>query len=54
MHLLDAFLFGITSLDARAYGWAVATLAAAALLAAALPAYRAAAVDPSDAMRTDS
>jgi ABC-type lipoprotein release transport system permease subunit len=51
--LLDAFLYGVTPLDPLAFGWALGALAAAAVLAAALPARRAAAVDPAETMRAE-
>jgi putative ABC transport system permease protein len=48
-----AFLFGIDATDARAFVAALAALAATALLASAIPARRAASVDPAEALRTD-
>jgi len=51
--LLDAFLYGVTPLDPLAFAWALGTLGGAAVLAAALPARRAAAVDPAETMRAE-
>jgi ABC-type antimicrobial peptide transport system permease subunit len=47
------FLFGLDPRDARAYGVAMATLVAAALLATVLPARRAASIDPTEALRSE-
>jgi predicted permease len=51
--LLRSVLFGVDPLDAGTLAAAVATLAAVALLAAALPARRAAAIDPIETMRAE-
>jgi predicted permease len=51
--LLRSVLFGVDPLDAGTLAAAVATLAAVALLAAALPARRAAAIDPLETMRAE-
>jgi putative ABC transport system permease protein len=48
-----AFLFGVDATDARAFVAALAALAAAAAVASAIPARRAASVDPAEALRTD-
>lgn len=50
---LDSQLFGIAAFDARSLALAVVTLAAGAIAASALPARRAAAVDPMQALRTE-
>jgi ABC-type antimicrobial peptide transport system permease subunit len=47
------FLFGLTPVDPPTWTLAIVTLAAAALAAGALPAWRAAAVDPVQAIRAD-
>lgn len=52
-HLLSSMLFGLTMADPFTYGAAAALLLAVALLAAAVPAWRAARVDPTEALRTD-
>ena len=52
-NLAGRFLFGLDPRDARAYGVAMATLIAAALIATALPARRAASIDPVEALRTE-
>ena len=49
----NAFLFGLDATDARAFFAALAALAAAAALASAIPARRAASVDPAEALRAD-
>ena len=49
----NAFLFGLEATDARAFVAALAALAGAAVLASAIPARRAASVDPAEALRTD-
>jgi ABC-type antimicrobial peptide transport system permease subunit len=48
-----AFLFELDARDPRAFGASLAVLAAAALLATAVPARRAAAVDPMVALRAE-
>ena len=52
-NLAGRFLFGLDPRDARAYGVAMATLVAAALLATVLPARRAASIDPTEALRSE-
>ena len=52
-NLAGRFLFGLDPRDARAYGVAMATLVAAALIATVLPARRAASVDPTEALRSE-
>lgn len=51
--LLSSMLFGLTAADPVTYGTAAALLLAVALLAAALPAWRASRVDPTVALRAD-
>jgi putative ABC transport system permease protein len=51
--VLQAVLFGVTALDGPTLAAAVLVLAAVALLATALPARRAAAIDPIEAMRAE-
>jgi ABC-type antimicrobial peptide transport system permease subunit len=51
--VLRALLFGVSPLDAPALGAAVTVLAIVALLAAIVPARRAASIDPIDAMRAE-
>lgn len=51
--LLRSVLFGVDPLDALTLAAAVGTLAVVALVAAAVPARRAAAIDPIEAMRAD-
>jgi ABC-type antimicrobial peptide transport system permease subunit len=51
--LAGRFLFGLDPRDARAYGVAMATLIAAALVATVLPARRAASIDPTEALRSE-
>lgn len=48
-----AFLFRLEATDGRAFGAAIAVLAFAAVLASALPARRAAGVDPMEALRAE-
>lgn len=50
---LESSLFGLKSLDPASYAFAVAGVALVALLASAVPARRAASVDPSRALRAD-
>ena len=50
-HLAGRFLFGLDPRDPRAYGVAMATLLAAAVIATVLPARRAATVNPIAALR---
>jgi predicted permease len=52
-NLAGRFLFGLDPRDARAYGVAMATLVAAALIATVLPARRAASIDPTEALRSE-
>ena len=52
-NLAGRFLFGLDPRDARAYGVAMATLIAAALVATVLPARRAASIDPTEALRSE-
>jgi putative ABC transport system permease protein len=52
-NLAGRFLFGLDPRDPRAYGVAMATLVAAALIATVLPARRAASVDPIEALRSE-
>ncbi|MEO8126857.1 MAG: ABC transporter permease [Bryobacteraceae bacterium] len=49
--LLESMLFGLTHTDTLTYAIAAAALALVTLLAAALPAYRAARIDPATALR---
>ncbi|HEV8395971.1 MAG TPA: ABC transporter permease [Vicinamibacterales bacterium] len=49
----QAMLFGVTAIDVRAQGGAAALMLAVALIAGALPARRAAAVNPVEALRAD-
>jgi hypothetical protein len=49
----ESMLFGVTSLDVRAQGGAAALMLGVAVAAALLPARRAAAVDPVDALRAE-
>jgi ABC-type antimicrobial peptide transport system permease subunit len=49
----NAFLFGIDAGDSRAFVAALAALALAALVASAVPARRAATVDPVEALRAE-
>jgi ABC-type antimicrobial peptide transport system permease subunit len=51
--LARGFLFGVNPLDPVAFAGAIATLAAAALLAGFVPASRAARTDPVVAIRVD-
>jgi ABC-type antimicrobial peptide transport system permease subunit len=48
-----AFLFGIDATDARAFAAALAALTLAAVAASAIPARRAASVDPVEALRAE-
>jgi predicted permease len=50
--LLERLLFGVTPLDGAAFAGALAVLLLAALLACLAPAWRAAGVDPTEALRT--
>jgi putative ABC transport system permease protein len=52
-NLAGRFLFGVDPKNAWAYGVAIATLLAAALVATALPARRAASIDPTEALRSE-
>jgi ABC-type antimicrobial peptide transport system permease subunit len=51
--LMASLLFGITTLDPLTYVAAPVVLVAAAVLASYLPARRASAVDPVEALRTE-
>jgi ABC-type antimicrobial peptide transport system permease subunit len=51
--LLSTFLFGLGATDPATFGGAMCLLAGVALLAAYLPARRAARIDPMDALRED-
>lgn len=50
---LEALLYGVTPLDARTYLGVIALLVACSLVACCLPAWRAARVDPSAALRAE-
>ena len=50
---MAGMLFGVTPLDPLTYAGAAAVLLLAALLATVLPAWRASAVDPVEALRND-
>ncbi len=52
-HLVKSMLFGLTALDPLTYGLAGFTLLVIGLAAAAVPAWRAARVDPTVALRTE-
>jgi ABC-type antimicrobial peptide transport system permease subunit len=51
--LIKSVLFGVSPLDALTLAAAVAVLAAVSMLAAFLPAHRAASIDPLEAMRIE-
>ncbi len=51
--LASGLLYGVTPVDAVSYGFAIATVLGAALLASVPPALRAAATDPMSVMRVD-
>jgi len=53
MRLMQALLFGISPLDPVTFAAVPLVLVAAAVLASYLPARRAAAVDPVEALRAD-
>jgi putative ABC transport system permease protein len=50
---IATMLFGVTRLDPTTYAGVVALLAAVALLACCLPAWRAARLDPARTLRAD-
>jgi putative ABC transport system permease protein len=50
---VNALLFGVSHLDATTYVSVVALLATAALVASALPAFRAARIDPAMTLRSE-
>jgi predicted permease len=50
---VESFLFGLTPSDPATWAWSAATLAAVAVAACALPAWRAARMDPSAALRAE-
>jgi putative ABC transport system permease protein len=50
-NLLSGFLYGVSRIDARAYGGVLAILLVAALVASIVPARRATRVDPLVALR---
>jgi ABC-type lipoprotein release transport system permease subunit len=50
---VQSFLFGLQPNDARAFSIAAVTLLGAALVASAIPARRAASVDPTVALRAE-
>jgi predicted permease len=50
---VESFLFGLTRSDPATWAWSAVTLTAVALAACALPAWRAARMDPSAALRAD-
>lgn len=52
-HAIRSFLFGVKALDPLALGTSVALLAATAAIAAAVPAWRAAQVDPMEVLRIE-
>ena len=51
--LLQSFLYGLTATDVKIIGGSVVVLAAAAILASLVPAWRAAALDPSMTLREE-
>ena len=50
---LKSFLFGVTPLDATAFAAAIALITLVAMVSAAVPAWRAAATDPMEVLRTE-
>jgi ABC-type antimicrobial peptide transport system permease subunit len=50
---MESMLFGISRLDPLTYGGVVVVLVVASLLACMIPAWRAARVDPVQALRSD-
>jgi ABC-type antimicrobial peptide transport system permease subunit len=52
--LVSGLLYGVTPLDPAAFAAALGALLVAALLAAAVPAHRAASVDPALTLRADA
>jgi ABC-type antimicrobial peptide transport system permease subunit len=51
--LMTSMLFGVSPLDIPTFGLVAATIATIALAASAIPAWRAARLDPVDALRRD-
>ena len=52
-HFMAAELFGVTAYNPAVLGTAILVLGCTALMAAVLPARRAASIDPMEAMRTE-
>jgi len=52
-HAVRSFLFGVKALDPLAMGTSAAVLAATAVIAAAIPAWRAVRVDPMEVLRDE-
>jgi ABC-type antimicrobial peptide transport system permease subunit len=51
--LMTSMLFGISRLDPVTYGGVIVLLSGVALMACAMPAWRAARVDPASSLRAD-